>query len=192
MSQQPRTASAISADGTAIDYLSLGDGPGLILLGGVLSSVSTYLALAEALAADFTVHVVNRRGRPPSGPQRPGTASRTRPRTSSRWRWRPRLVARLDIASAVSSSLRQRVSIRSSTSCISTSPGSRLTAVSILAGSTATNAFSATVIAEARSRGWSRAPALRRGPFPPCRSGTSRPSCASPSGDALAVDGSAA
>src|SRR5262249_19573752 len=48
------------------------DGPGLVLVGGVLSSASTYLPLAEALAEHFTVHVMNRRGRPPSGPQRPG------------------------------------------------------------------------------------------------------------------------
>lgn len=65
------SASVFSADGTPISYVSLGRGPGLVIVGGVLSSASTYLALAEALAADFTVHVVNRRGRPPTGPQRP-------------------------------------------------------------------------------------------------------------------------
>ena len=62
----------MSADGTTISYLSVGTGPGLVLVGGVLSSASTYVPLAEALAGDFTVHVMNRRGRPPSGPQRPG------------------------------------------------------------------------------------------------------------------------
>jgi pimeloyl-ACP methyl ester carboxylesterase len=72
ISQRPRTGSASSADGTTITYLSVGDGPGLVLVGGVLSSAPTYLPLAETLAEHFTVHVMNRRGRPPSGPQRPG------------------------------------------------------------------------------------------------------------------------
>lgn len=72
MLEQPQTGSATSADGTTISYVTIGDGPPLILVGGVLSSASTYMALAEALATGFRVHVVNRRGRPPSGPQRPG------------------------------------------------------------------------------------------------------------------------
>jgi pimeloyl-ACP methyl ester carboxylesterase len=72
ISQRPQTGSAISADGTTISYLSVGSGPGLVLVGGVLSSASTYVPLAQALAEHFTVHVMNRRGRPPSGPQRPG------------------------------------------------------------------------------------------------------------------------
>jgi pimeloyl-ACP methyl ester carboxylesterase len=70
-SRRVRTGSARSADGTTISYLSVGEGPGLILVGGVLSRASTYLPLAEALAGHFTVHVMNRRGRPPSGPQGP-------------------------------------------------------------------------------------------------------------------------
>ncbi len=70
-SEQPRAGSAISPDGTTISYVSVGDGPGLVVVGGVLSSAATYLPLARALTADFTVHVVNRRGRPPSDPQRP-------------------------------------------------------------------------------------------------------------------------
>jgi pimeloyl-ACP methyl ester carboxylesterase len=72
ISQPLKTGSAISADGTTISYVSVGKGPGLVLVGGVLSSASTYLPLAEALTEHFTVHVMNRRGRPPSGPQRPG------------------------------------------------------------------------------------------------------------------------
>jgi pimeloyl-ACP methyl ester carboxylesterase len=71
MTEQLQSGSAISADGTRISYLSVGNGPGLVLVGGVLSSASTYLPLAEGLAGEFTVHVMNRRGRPPSGPQRP-------------------------------------------------------------------------------------------------------------------------
>jgi pimeloyl-ACP methyl ester carboxylesterase len=65
-----RLSSALSADGTPIGYSSLGDGPGLIILGGVLSSGSDYLELARLLAQDFEVHAVDRRGRPNSGPQR--------------------------------------------------------------------------------------------------------------------------
>jgi pimeloyl-ACP methyl ester carboxylesterase len=71
MTEQLRSGSAISADGTTISYVSVGNGPGVVLVGGVLSSASTYLPLAEGLAREFTVHVMNRRGRPPSGPQRP-------------------------------------------------------------------------------------------------------------------------
>lgn len=70
--QQSQSGSVISADGTTIGYVSVGRGPGLVLVGGVLSNASTYLPLAEELAEDFTVHVMNRRGRPPSGAQRPG------------------------------------------------------------------------------------------------------------------------
>jgi pimeloyl-ACP methyl ester carboxylesterase len=67
-----RVASAVSADGTPIGYSSLGEGPGLIIVGGVLSSGSDYLPLAHVLAQDFEVHVMDRRGRPGSGPQRQG------------------------------------------------------------------------------------------------------------------------
>ncbi len=65
-----RAASAVSADGTPIGYYSLGVGPGLIIVSGVLSSASDYLPLAHLLAQDFEVHVMDRRGRPGSGPQR--------------------------------------------------------------------------------------------------------------------------
>lgn len=67
----PRPGSAVSADGTRIGYLSLGAGPGIVIVGGVLSTASSYLALARALATHYTVHVMNRRGRDTSGPQRP-------------------------------------------------------------------------------------------------------------------------
>jgi pimeloyl-ACP methyl ester carboxylesterase len=66
-----RAASTVSADGTPIGYSSLGEGPGLIIVGGVLSSGSDYLALANALAQEFEVHLIDRRGRPSSAPQRP-------------------------------------------------------------------------------------------------------------------------
>lgn len=65
-----RAASVLSADATPIGYSSLGEGPGLIIVGGVLSNGSDYVPLARALAGDFEVHVMDRRGRPGSGPQR--------------------------------------------------------------------------------------------------------------------------
>lgn len=66
------TSSTVSEDGTAISYHSVGRGPGLVIVGGVLSDGSDYLHLAEALADRYTVHVMERRGRPGSGPQRAG------------------------------------------------------------------------------------------------------------------------
>ena len=65
-----RTSSVISDDGTVIAFHSLGHGPGLVIVGGVLSEGSDYLALATPLAGHFEVHVMERRGRPGSGPQR--------------------------------------------------------------------------------------------------------------------------
>lgn len=62
------TSSVASADGTAITVLTVGSGPGLIVVGGVLQAAEDYLGLADELAASFTVHVVNRRGRAGSGP----------------------------------------------------------------------------------------------------------------------------
>jgi pimeloyl-ACP methyl ester carboxylesterase len=67
-----RVSSVQSADGTSIGYCSLGVGPGLIVVGGVLSSGASYRRLADKLADTFEVHLVNRRGRAGSGPQRTG------------------------------------------------------------------------------------------------------------------------
>jgi len=65
-----RTRTARSSDGTVIAYHSLGNGPGLVVVGAVLSAASDYMALAGALAGEFEVHVMERRARPGSGPQR--------------------------------------------------------------------------------------------------------------------------
>ena len=65
-----RTTTIRSGDGTVIAYHSVGRGPGLVVVGGVLSAGSDYMALADALAGEFEVHVMERRGRPGSGPQR--------------------------------------------------------------------------------------------------------------------------
>jgi pimeloyl-ACP methyl ester carboxylesterase len=57
-----------SADGTAIEVRSIGRGEPLLVVGGALRSGIDYLPLAEALAARFLVHIVERRGRGGSGP----------------------------------------------------------------------------------------------------------------------------
>jgi pimeloyl-ACP methyl ester carboxylesterase len=61
--------SVLSRDGTKIAYLSVGDGPAVIVLPGVLSMASDYADFACALAQHFTVHIIERRGRGRSGPQ---------------------------------------------------------------------------------------------------------------------------
>jgi pimeloyl-ACP methyl ester carboxylesterase len=62
---------ATSADGTEIAYKTLGEGRGLIVVGGALRTGDDYLRLAEELAGTFAVHVIDRRGRGASGPQGP-------------------------------------------------------------------------------------------------------------------------
>jgi pimeloyl-ACP methyl ester carboxylesterase len=62
----------ISKDGTAVSYLSVGKGPGVIVLPGVLSMASDYAAFASALADNFSLHTLERRGRGSSGPQGDG------------------------------------------------------------------------------------------------------------------------
>jgi pimeloyl-ACP methyl ester carboxylesterase len=59
----------ISRDGTKIGYLSVGDGPPVLLIPGVLSMAADYTAFARALGERFTVHTIERRGRGASGPQ---------------------------------------------------------------------------------------------------------------------------
>jgi pimeloyl-ACP methyl ester carboxylesterase len=60
----------ISKDGTKIGFYSFGKGPGVIVLPGVLSMASDYVVFASALAGrQFSVHILERRGRGSSGPQ---------------------------------------------------------------------------------------------------------------------------
>jgi pimeloyl-ACP methyl ester carboxylesterase len=59
----------LSMDGTKIAYLSVGDGPAVLVLPGVLSMASDYANFACALAQRFTTHIIERRGRGKSGPQ---------------------------------------------------------------------------------------------------------------------------
>lgn len=63
------TRTVISKDGTIVSFLSMGMGSGVIVLPGVLSMASDYAAFASALADNFAVHTLERRGRGRSGPQ---------------------------------------------------------------------------------------------------------------------------
>jgi len=58
-----------SKDGTRIGYLSVGTGPAVIVIPGVLSMAEDYDAFARALSEHFTVHTIERRGRGDSGSQ---------------------------------------------------------------------------------------------------------------------------
>jgi pimeloyl-ACP methyl ester carboxylesterase len=61
-----------STDGTSIGFDSTGSGPGVVVLPGTLRAARHYRGLAAALADEFTVHTVDRRGRGASGPQGAG------------------------------------------------------------------------------------------------------------------------
>src|SRR5512135_43841 len=71
-SGEGETRTVISEDGTTISFLSVGKGPAVIVLPGVLSMASDYAAFASALASRFAVHTMERRGRGGSGPQGDG------------------------------------------------------------------------------------------------------------------------
>jgi len=57
-----------SRDGTTIGYRRLGDGPGVVILHGIMESAQSHVQLAEQLADAFTVYLPDRRGRGLSGP----------------------------------------------------------------------------------------------------------------------------
>ena len=59
----------LSTNGTRIGYLSVGGGPSVLVVPGVLSMAADYAAFARALSEHFTVHTIERRGRGESGPQ---------------------------------------------------------------------------------------------------------------------------
>lgn len=58
-----------SADGTAVEYLSTGDGPPVIVVHGAIGTAASLAPFAAFLAGRHTVHLVQRRGRGGSGPQ---------------------------------------------------------------------------------------------------------------------------
>jgi pimeloyl-ACP methyl ester carboxylesterase len=57
------TETVPSADGTMIGYRRYGSGPGLVLIQGAMGVAQHYDQLAQALSAQFTVLVPDRRGR---------------------------------------------------------------------------------------------------------------------------------
>ena len=57
-----------SRDGTPISYRHVGEGPGLVVLHGTMSSAENHVELAMALADAYTVYIPDRRGRGESGP----------------------------------------------------------------------------------------------------------------------------
>jgi hypothetical protein len=52
------THSVLSKDGTTISYRSIGSGPSVLVLPGVLSMTSDYAAFPRALAEHFMVHTI--------------------------------------------------------------------------------------------------------------------------------------
>jgi len=71
MNAAPVTTHAVcSKDGTTIGYRQLGQGPGIVVLHGSMSSGYYHLELAEAMADAFTVYLPDRRGRGLSGAYR--------------------------------------------------------------------------------------------------------------------------
>ena len=59
----------LSRDGTRISYLSVGTGPAVLVIPGVLSMAADYAGFARALSKHFAVHTIERRGRGESGAQ---------------------------------------------------------------------------------------------------------------------------
>jgi pimeloyl-ACP methyl ester carboxylesterase len=57
----------VSADGTKIAFEQVGDGPGVILVGGAFNDRSTVTGLADVLAPGYTAIAYDRRGRGDSG-----------------------------------------------------------------------------------------------------------------------------
>ena len=68
---------AESRDGTRIGYWKTGRGPAIVLVHGSMESARSHTLLAQALADDFTVYLMDRRGRGLSGPHRPDHCVRT-------------------------------------------------------------------------------------------------------------------
>ncbi len=61
------TGAITSKDGTTIAYRQLGNGPGIILVHGALTSSLRLMKLGHALSDTFTVYIPDRRGRGLSG-----------------------------------------------------------------------------------------------------------------------------
>jgi pimeloyl-ACP methyl ester carboxylesterase len=55
-------------DGTTIGFRSLGHGPGIVIIHGAMQASQNFMKLAFALSNNFTLHILDRRGRGLSGP----------------------------------------------------------------------------------------------------------------------------
>ena len=66
---KPKDETLISTDGATIGYRTVGHGPSIIVVPGVLSIAADFDDFASALAETFTVHTIERRGRGRSAPQ---------------------------------------------------------------------------------------------------------------------------
>jgi pimeloyl-ACP methyl ester carboxylesterase len=65
----PYTTGTITArDGVTLGYRQLGHGPGVVMLHGAMESAASHLQLAQGLADQHTVYLLDRRGRGLSGP----------------------------------------------------------------------------------------------------------------------------
>ncbi|MEV0271732.1 alpha/beta hydrolase [Hamadaea sp. NPDC050747] len=62
------TRTTTAPDGATLGWYSIGSGPGLLILHGAMESAVSHRELAEALSDQFTVHLLDRRGRGLSGP----------------------------------------------------------------------------------------------------------------------------
>ena len=60
-----------SADGTPIAVFTTGVGPALVLVHGAAADHTTFRVLGPPLAARFTIHAIDRRGRGASGDTSP-------------------------------------------------------------------------------------------------------------------------
>ncbi len=69
LTMKERIERLTSQDGTPIEYRVLGHGPALVVVHGGNTAAQHFLPLASSLANDYTVSVMNRRGRNGSGPQ---------------------------------------------------------------------------------------------------------------------------
>lgn len=65
----PTASSMLSRGGARISILTLGTGPAVLVIPGALAVAADYTAFAMTLAEQFTVHIMERRGRGLSGPQ---------------------------------------------------------------------------------------------------------------------------
>ena len=70
MSLQFEERDVQSADGTSVGFVMFGSGPPLVLVHGSAGKGDAWLPVAEAIAGQFTCHLVDRRGRGRSGDAR--------------------------------------------------------------------------------------------------------------------------